>query len=639
VPVPAIAIHGSGSSEKIARALRANFEDSTLYDSVVAGAFDWDRAAPRRPHRGTRNLYRFLKRTAASISVASRLGMEFRGHFVDGLLGKWQVHLHRALQWLVAALVAIWFALPVLKFVVLAPAAWYGLPTVTFAPMEWLARGLIWAKLGLAAGVTALIGMSVLRMLLTGSARPAIVTFRSVALLFFQPVLIVGFAALTADVSLLVAAVTVFGISAFFIAGLGAAMAWAGALCVLMVLRSLWVRESLKGPAKVLLDAFRYLGEPGYRERIQHALEKIVEEARVRTGEDEDFILVAQGLGTIFAIDSLLHSRAWRRTDRVLLVTMGSPLRRYFLRFYPRTLFPEYMDNVVDAVANRLRELRWMNVYHPGDYLGTSLGLAQFNGRDVATGRAGHVIHGAEYYWMDLDTRKAFRRGLHRLESIEALHLPMREAAHRMPHPPVATPQFQIPEFARRPVAAGLALSTFGWILWWVATASGALTLGPKDTLADSDRGVLVEATATHSRETVAGARGLTFVHHWEFAFTDPNGVPTKVQVDRDASDAFLKVPHRFDDRALAREMHAACTGLPAWLPPKDMDRPCTMRGVRLRYYPGNMTLFDLPDFPRQRLGGDVFKGWSEAAVVAIVLSLLAMIPLSVGVRLFDLFL
>ncbi len=139
MPVPAIAIHDSGRSVDIARAMDANFADSSQYDRVVTLAFDWDRMVPRVSHRGPRNLYRYLKRNAANIGAASRVGLEVGIHSLDAVVGAWQVALHRLLQWVVAGFVAMLFVRSVAGFVVLEPAAWYGLPTVTFAPMQWLA--------------------------------------------------------------------------------------------------------------------------------------------------------------------------------------------------------------------------------------------------------------------------------------------------------------------------------------------------------------------------------------------------------------------------------------------------------------------------------------------------------------------
>ncbi len=66
---------------------------------------------------------------------------------------------------------------------------------------------------------------------------------------------------------------------------------------------------------------------------------------------------------------------------------------------------------------------------------------------------------------------------------------------------------------------------------------------------------------------------------------------------------------------------------------------PCTMEEVRLRYYPGDETLLDLPDFPPRRSLRDPVRGWAEAGVVAVVLAVLLLVPVVIGVRLFVLIL
>ncbi len=645
MPVPAIAIHESGRSVDIARAMDANFADSTQYDRVVTLGFDWDRVVPRVGHKGLRNLYRYLKRNAANISAASRMGLEFGIHTLDAVVGTWQVRLHRLLQWVVSGLVAVFFVRSAAGFVVLEPVAWYGLPTVTFTPMQWLAAAAGWLELGIAAGATLFIGLGGLRLLLTLSPRPAIVTLRSIALLFLQPVMIVTIGALAADSVLLWTFFGVVGLPVFLLSGTGALVPWGVTIGALLGLRALCARgSSIRGPTKVVLDVFRYLGEPGYRQRIQHALDKAIVQSRERAGEDREFVLAGQGMGTVIALDSILHSHEWRDTDRVLLVTMASPLRRYFLRLYPRTLFPEYMEDLIDLITGRLDEFRWINVYHPGDYNGAGLGLKPFNGRDLSTGISGRRTSGHADYWRSLDARHALHDGLDGLKPIRPLRAPMKDPKHRIPIPRKSVAGFSIPPLARTLFWTTLLLATFVWTLRWVATGSGVLvsTIDETPELLVG-RGVVVEAAATHRRETVETDRGLTYVDHWEFAFNDPTGTAKRLHVQHDISDAFLNmVPLRFDDREFTRQIRAKCAvgdQPPAWWPGRDMETPCTMEEVRLRYYSGDATLLDLPDFPQRRSLRDPVQVWAEAGVVAVVLSVLLLVPVVLGVGLFDLIL
>ncbi len=644
MPVPAIAIHESGPSVDIARAMDANFSDSKQYDRVVTRAFDWDGVVPRAGHKGPRNLYRFLKRNAANISAASRMGLEFGIHTLDAVVGAWQVRLHRLLQWVVSGLVVMLLVKSAAGLVVLEPAAWYGLPTVTFTPAQWLAAAAGWLEVGIAAGATLFIGLGGLRLLLTLSPRPAIVTLRSIALLFLQPVMIVTIGVLAADSVLLWTFFGVVGLPVFLLSGAGALVPWGVTMGALLGLRALSARGFRGGPIKVVLDVFRYLGEPAYRQRIQQALDKAIVQSRKRAGEDREFVLAGQGMGTVIALDSILHSREWRDTDRVLLVTMASPLRRYFLRLYPRTLFPESMEDLIDLIVGRLDEFRWINVYRPGDYIGADLGLKPFDGRDLSTGIGRSRTVGHTDYWLSSDARHALHDGLGGLKPIPSLRVPMKDSKHRIPIPRKSVAGFRIPPLTRTLLRTTLLLATFGWTLWWVATGSGVLVSSIDDTpdLLEQ-RGVVVEATATHRRKTVETDRGLTYVDHWEFNFNDPNGTAKRLHVQHDVSDAFLNmVPLYFDDREFTRQIRAKCAvgdQPPTWWPGRDMETPCTMHEVRVRYYPGGATLLDLPDFPQRRSLRNPVRSWGEAGVVAVVLSVLLLVPVVFGVRLFVLIL
>ena len=643
MPVPAIAIHGSGKPSDIARAVDGNFKDSALYDRVVTLAFDWDGVAPESSHKGARHLYWFLKRQAATISAASRVGLDFGPHPLDRSMGALQVQVHRLLQVVLSALVAMLCATLVVKLVVLAPAAWLGLPTVTLSPMRWVATAVSWSQVALAAGITLLIALAGLRLLLTMSPRPVVVTCRSIVLLLLQPVLVITLGAFAAEWWLLLAVFALFAALSYVAAGGPAALLWAGALGAVITVRLFWARGSLRGPLKVALDAFRYLGEPRYRERIQQALDKAIVQARARVGNEQDFVLVAQGIGTVMALDSVMHSRVWRETDRVLFVTMGSPVRRWFLTLYPGTLFPERMESVVELVARRLSEFRWVNIYRPWDYLGAKLGLKPFNGRDISTGIGDRRVVGHVDYWRDTDARRTFQHGLLRLKNVQPLPAARKKSVHQLPKPRSAAAGFRIPALARTLLRTGLVLATVGWMLWWVATGSGVLVSGvegPSELL--GRRGVVVEAAVTHRRETVENDGGVTYVDHWEFAFTDSSGVARRLNVERDASDAYFGMAsHGFDARTLTRRIRAACSSTwPQGLwPMGDMQASCTMEGVRMRYYSGDVTVFDLPDFQQRRFGSEPLRGWTEAGVVAAMLSVLVLIPLMLGVRVFSMLL
>jgi hypothetical protein len=642
VPVPAIAIHGSGKASKVARAVDANFKDSDRYDRVVTLAFDWDSVAPGSIPKGVRDLHRYLKRCAATIGAACRAGFDFGPNSLDTSLGALQLRVHRLLQWVLAVLVALLFATWVAGVVVPAPAAWLGLPMGTLAPMRWLATAVAWSQVALGAGITLLILVGGLRMLTSGSVRPVVVTFRSIILLLLQPLLVIALGFLVAPWWLLLPAFALLAILSYVAAGLDAALLWAAAFAATIALRRRWAGESLRGLPKNALDAFRYLGEPRHRERIQQGLDKAIGRARERLGNEQDFVLAAQGMGTVIALDSLAHSRVWKEPNRVLLVTMGSPLRRWFLTLFPGTLFPERMEALVEIVARRLSEFRWINVYRPWDYMGARLELTPFNGRDITTGIGVKRVLGHADYWRDIDARMTFQHGLVKLKKIEPVFVEQKASVHQLPKPQSAV-QFGIPALARTPLKIAVVLATAAWMLWWVATGTGVYVSGAEDPSELLERrGFTVEATVTHRRETQERDAGVTYVDYWTFAFTDSSGVARRQIVEHDVSDAYLGLAsHGFDARPLTRQVRAACASAwpPPWLPVGDMQSPCTLEGVRLRYYSGDMSVFDLPDFPQQKFGDEPLRDWTEVGAAALVLSLLALVPLVLGVRAFGVFL
>ena len=98
----------------------------------------------------------------------------------------------------------------------------------------------------------------------------------------------------------------------------------------------------------------------------------------------------------------LLSSNGWKATDDVLLVTMGSPARRFFERFFPDFIFPGAPCQAAGHVAARLAEFRWINVYRPFDQIGSSLRLsAQSGACDRSTKQWNLFLSAHVGYWND----------------------------------------------------------------------------------------------------------------------------------------------------------------------------------------------------------------------------------------------
>lgn len=642
MPAPAIAVLESSASQGTGAAVDAAFRSIEGREPTETVEFDWSKVAPLRNYRGARNWYRFLRWTAANMGETARLGLEFSAHDLDGILGGLQLRLHRLLQWVIAVLVAAWVVMRLGEWVVLMPAAWYGLPTATFVPARWIAWAMGWVQTGLVAGMAVLLLLGTLRLGLTFSPRPAIVTIRSMVMLLLQPPMMFVVAALLAGPVVLT---VVFGVLGAVTAvenglGVGAFIPLGLILAAVLVARARWARTGLSGPVRVAVDAFRYLGESGCRARVQRALDKAIQETRERHGVGKEVVVLGHGLGSIIALDCVSHSKVWRVQDRVLLVTMGSPLRRIFLRLYPRTLFPESMDDLVDVIAGRLAKFRWINVYRPWDYLGAALGLGSFHGRDISTLQRDRVLDNHVGYWRDLEVRRSMVRGLQRLEEVEPLRVPMKDAAHRLPSPAQPSPPWEMPPRLRSVLGIVAAIGAFAGMAWWVSTGSGLLTPPPEEPPELLREGVVAEATATHRRETVELDRGVTYVHHWAFAFADRTGTPQTIEVETDASDAFVDVPRpRFDEWSMLHYIrNSGCEGAGDGAGAGSaIEDPCSVAGVQVRYYPGDITMFELPDFPRRSFTERPPGDWAEAGIAAAILTVLLLVPLWLGVRSFAL--
>lgn len=123
----------------------------------------------------------------------------------------------------------------------------------------------------------------------------------------------------------------------------------------------------LRTPFKVLSDIVRYLGDGQYRQRIHAHLEAVLNGL-----DDKPVVVVAHSLGSVIAVDSLLAcTETWARFPAVRLVTCGSPLRRFFHRFFPKS-YPS-PDLLAASLRSQYASAAWLNMYRPLDYVGGCL--------------------------------------------------------------------------------------------------------------------------------------------------------------------------------------------------------------------------------------------------------------------------
>jgi hypothetical protein len=159
---------------------------------------------------------------------------------------------------------------------------------------------------------------------------------------------------------------------------------------------------ALNPALKILMDIFRYAGDPPYRQRIQTLVTAKVGAVRTANGSGEELYILAHSLGSVIAIDSLLNTEAFIPADRITLITIGSPLRRFFFRFFPNLFFPDTAALCAKKLASRFAGFRWINCYRPFDQIGTRLGLPDCEWTsEVSTSQYNRIASAHPDYWGD----------------------------------------------------------------------------------------------------------------------------------------------------------------------------------------------------------------------------------------------
>lgn len=120
---------------------------------------------------------------------------------------------------------------------------------------------------------------------------------------------------------------------------------------------------------KILSDIFRYLGDYNYYSLIQKGLKNKLNSIEPL---DSPIIIVGHSLGSIIAVDSLLSfDSIWKNRSSIRLVTMGSPLSRFFSSIFPE-MYPCPIQ-VFNALNSNYKDFYWINIFRPFDPVGTSL--------------------------------------------------------------------------------------------------------------------------------------------------------------------------------------------------------------------------------------------------------------------------
>lgn len=150
-------------------------------------------------------------------------------------------------------------------------------------------------------------------------------------------------------------------------------------LAVILVLVVLYgigpfvVARLLAPGLKLMLDVLLYLSDPDYRDSIQESLGSTILAGKGEAAEAK-LVLIGHSLGSVIAADAIARGDLSGHFGSIVLVTAGSPIRRFFQRFFPGHLVPESAEALV-AGARSDSDFRWLNYYRRFDIVGGKLGL------------------------------------------------------------------------------------------------------------------------------------------------------------------------------------------------------------------------------------------------------------------------
>jgi hypothetical protein len=614
-PQHVIAIYGVGNPApgEVERSLRATLDAAAPGAAITIHEFDWNQFAEhaRRSSRGTAQYGAWFAGSFAAAAWCRPLQpstLERVRSIVDvAVHGLWAAT--QSLTTLLLAVALLGFLTSEVSSLLAGWVHPFTLVGMLPAGVGWRAAAIAGRSLDLAAFVvrngamaTALsialsLAIAVVEALGLRSLRPLAVTIRRhVFVLLLAPCTLlslvmsqrstrgplVSWSWLAGYVGLGAFGVLVMGIVSIFTGGSASTIAWAFLVPAVFVAAAFAanVVDYLRGGAgrvwlvwaKVLLDIGLYVGSPPYRDTILRELARLV--AAIPDRSMATIWIAGHSLGSVIALDSLSHSDVWQPYDRVRLVTLGSPIRRFFRRFFPNLFFDADVDRAAHRVATRVADFVWVNAFRRFDYVGKALRFRPGGGQDLPTRQwwPAHVN-----YWGDLDVARSVLHGLDTAPSIRG------SAGDTVTELPGHT--LDIPAPLQRPLIMGtmggavvLAVASLAVAGWLVFPGFGPMLL-PHD--------VALQNPAS-TTALVRHERGLTGepgrFHQFTFDFNDADGRPHRVLSWVPGTLGLWSDP-RFDYIALARFVRADCV-------PERLSRayeigwsvPCTRSDVPIVY-------------------------------------------------------
>jgi hypothetical protein len=372
---------------------------------------------------------------------------------------------------------------------------------------------------------------------------------------------------------------------------------------------------------KVLLDIFRYIGITTYREKIQLHLNGLIREHFAVDRASRPMFILSHSLGTVIALHSLLSSEEWNKNARVTLITLGSPIRRFFMRYFPGLFFPASITTAAAIVAARVGRFRWINCYRPLDQVGTALGLGDLPyTRDISTNQWDRIWDAHPDYWGDDRVAHVIGRAI--------LETPMHSAEapeqceRSTPRHYIVTHWVDAAEKFRQAVSAAIFrvvaiafLATLPVALAVIAWSDYSLSLSkPAEVSAIEASGISTLAAVTHWRQTLIVPNNplVTYTDYYEITYKSLDGQARGATIEHSSLAAFEEATYQANFEALFDYVKSHCPDVdprPVRRLEGRTDRRHRCEDVRLRYdrdAPDHFVLLDFP--PAKRTWWDVLR-------------------------------
>lgn len=291
------------------------------------------------------------------------------------------------------------------------------------------------------------------------------------------------------------------------IAAITAILSLLPAVLIVTIIR--WVIAKYSEQLKLMGDIFFYLGNETYREKLLEAFDHFV--AEHVESKEQRVVFITHSLGSVIATAYLLKS-VYLIHNPVCLITMGSPLRRLFFRFFPLSM--NIPEDIAMHIGQKYRYFKWVNIYRPFDFIGGSLSSKSSSLiRNISTGQYRDPFTSHTGYWRDEKVGRIIARsGVHSFDE-----KPFISVSHSV-----------------------LSIVPSNWNLGWVAWSAALVLLfiypvwysilvrniyGPRHQLQVAEKiyayleqkGITTEATVklTYKRVTVDQGDGVSFDDHF----------------------------------------------------------------------------------------------------------------------------